>query len=86
MNATRNAAQATALLQTAARRNRFTRTPLGEWTIRVIVLVLVFVFGWLPLPSAVAEEVAALIAYLASDSAAMITGENILIDGGYSSI
>ena len=32
------------------------------------------------------EEVAALIAYLASDSAAMITGENILIDGGYSSI
>jgi NAD(P)-dependent dehydrogenase (short-subunit alcohol dehydrogenase family) len=31
-------------------------------------------------------EVAALIAYLASDNAAMITGENILIDGGYSSI
>jgi NAD(P)-dependent dehydrogenase (short-subunit alcohol dehydrogenase family) len=29
-------------------------------------------------------EIAALIAYLASDSAAMITGENILIDGGYS--
>lgn len=32
------------------------------------------------------EEVAALIAYLAGDEAAMITGENILIDGGYSSI
>lgn len=32
------------------------------------------------------EEVAALIAYLAGDNAAMITGENILIDGGYSSI
>ena len=32
------------------------------------------------------EEVAALIAYLAGDSAGMITGENILIDGGYSSI
>ena len=30
------------------------------------------------------EEVAALILYLASDAAAMITGENILIDGGYS--
>lgn len=32
------------------------------------------------------EEVAALIAYLAGDKAGMITGENILIDGGYSSI
>jgi 2-deoxy-D-gluconate 3-dehydrogenase len=32
------------------------------------------------------EEVAALIAYLAGDNAGMITGENILIDGGYSSI
>jgi 2-deoxy-D-gluconate 3-dehydrogenase len=32
------------------------------------------------------DEVAALIAYLASDKAAMITGENILIDGGYSSV
>jgi 2-deoxy-D-gluconate 3-dehydrogenase len=29
------------------------------------------------------EEVAALILYLASDAAAMINGENILIDGGY---
>lgn len=32
------------------------------------------------------EEVAALIAYLAGSTAGMITGENILIDGGYSSI
>ncbi len=32
------------------------------------------------------EEVASLIAYLAGRDAAMITGENILIDGGYSSI
>lgn len=32
------------------------------------------------------EEVAGLIAYLASAEAGMITGENILIDGGYSSI
>ncbi|NKX51989.1 D-threitol dehydrogenase, partial [Arthrobacter deserti] len=32
------------------------------------------------------EEVAALIAYLAGPNAGMITGENILIDGGYSSI
>ena len=32
------------------------------------------------------EEVAALIAFLAGDNAGMITGENILIDGGYSSI
>jgi NAD(P)-dependent dehydrogenase (short-subunit alcohol dehydrogenase family) len=32
------------------------------------------------------EEIAALIAYLAGEDAAMITGENILIDGGYSSI
>jgi NAD(P)-dependent dehydrogenase (short-subunit alcohol dehydrogenase family) len=32
------------------------------------------------------EEIAALIAYLAGKDAAMITGENILIDGGYSSI
>ena len=32
------------------------------------------------------EEIAALVAYLAGDDAAMITGENILIDGGYSSI
>lgn len=32
------------------------------------------------------EEVAALIGYLASDEAGMVTGENILIDGGYSSI
>lgn len=32
------------------------------------------------------DEVAALIAYLAGENAAMITGENILIDGGYSSI
>jgi 2-deoxy-D-gluconate 3-dehydrogenase len=32
------------------------------------------------------EEIAALIAYLAGRDAAMITGENILIDGGYSSI
>jgi len=30
------------------------------------------------------QEVACLIAYLASEQAAMITGENILIDGGYS--
>ncbi|HXR43359.1 MAG TPA: D-threitol dehydrogenase [Pseudolysinimonas sp.] len=29
------------------------------------------------------EEIAALIAYLAGDDAAMITGENIVIDGGY---
>ena len=32
------------------------------------------------------EEVAALIGYLASDEAGMVTGENILIDGGYASI
>jgi NAD(P)-dependent dehydrogenase (short-subunit alcohol dehydrogenase family) len=32
------------------------------------------------------EEIASLIAYLAGRDAAMITGENILIDGGYSSI
>lgn len=32
------------------------------------------------------EEVASLIAYLAGNNAGMITGENILIDGGYSSI
>lgn len=32
------------------------------------------------------DEVAALIAYLASEAAAMVTGENILIDGGYASI
>ena len=32
------------------------------------------------------EEVAGLIGYLASEQAAMVTGENILIDGGYSSI
>lgn len=31
-------------------------------------------------------EVAALIAYLAGDDAGMITGENILIDGGYSAV
>lgn len=30
------------------------------------------------------EEIAGLIAYLASDQAAMVTGENIVIDGGYS--
>jgi NAD(P)-dependent dehydrogenase (short-subunit alcohol dehydrogenase family) len=32
------------------------------------------------------EEVAALIAYLAGEDAGMVTGENILIDGGYSSV
>ncbi|WP_138443919.1 GolD/DthD family dehydrogenase [Sinomonas susongensis] len=32
------------------------------------------------------EEVAALIAFLASDQAAMITGENVLIDGGFTSV
>lgn len=32
------------------------------------------------------EEVAALIGYLASDAAAMITGENILIDGGRTTV
>jgi NAD(P)-dependent dehydrogenase (short-subunit alcohol dehydrogenase family) len=32
------------------------------------------------------EEIAALIAYLAGRDAAMITGENILIDGGYASV
>ena len=31
-------------------------------------------------------EVAALIAYLAGDDAGMVTGENILIDGGYSAV
>ena len=31
-------------------------------------------------------EVAALIAYLAGEDAGMVTGENILIDGGYSSV
>jgi 2-deoxy-D-gluconate 3-dehydrogenase len=30
------------------------------------------------------REIAALIAYLADDDAAMITGENVVIDGGYS--
>lgn len=33
-----------------------------------------------------AGEVAALIAYLAGDDAGMVTGENILIDGGYSAV
>ncbi len=32
------------------------------------------------------EEVAALIAFLASDDAGMVTGENVLIDGGYTSV
>lgn len=32
------------------------------------------------------EEIAALIAYLASDAAAMITGENVVIDGGYTTV
>jgi 2-deoxy-D-gluconate 3-dehydrogenase len=32
------------------------------------------------------DEIAALIAYIAGDDAGMITGENILIDGGYSSV
>lgn len=32
------------------------------------------------------EEIAHLIGYLASEEAAMVTGENILIDGGYSSV
>lgn len=32
------------------------------------------------------EEVAHLVAYLASDVAAMITGENVLIDGGFTSV
>lgn len=32
------------------------------------------------------EEVAHLVAYLASDVAAMITGENLLIDGGFTSV
>jgi NAD(P)-dependent dehydrogenase (short-subunit alcohol dehydrogenase family) len=32
------------------------------------------------------EEIAALIGYLAGRDAAMITGENILIDGGYASV
>ncbi len=32
------------------------------------------------------EEVASLVAYLASDVAGMITGENVLIDGGYASV
>ena len=32
------------------------------------------------------DEIAALIAYIARDDAGMITGENILIDGGYSSV
>lgn len=32
------------------------------------------------------EEVAGLIGYLASDAAAMVTAENILIDGGYSAV
>ena len=32
------------------------------------------------------EEVAALIAYLDSEEAGMVTGENILIDGGYTAV
>jgi len=32
------------------------------------------------------EEVASLIAYLCSDVAGMITGDNVLIDGGYTSV
>lgn len=32
------------------------------------------------------EEIAAAIGYLASDAAAMVTGENLVIDGGYTSV
>lgn len=32
------------------------------------------------------EEVASMIGYLASDDAGMVTGENLLIDGGYSAV
>lgn len=32
------------------------------------------------------EEIAAAIGYLASDDAAMVTGENLVIDGGYTSV
>ncbi|WP_347346724.1 SDR family oxidoreductase, partial [Microbacterium sp.] len=32
------------------------------------------------------EEVAALIAFLAGDDAAMITGSNYLIDGGFTTV
>ncbi|MFB9819560.1 MULTISPECIES: SDR family oxidoreductase [Arthrobacter] len=32
------------------------------------------------------EEVASLIAYLCGDTAAMITGTNVLIDGGFTTV
>ncbi|WP_262982860.1 SDR family oxidoreductase [Arthrobacter globiformis] len=32
------------------------------------------------------DEVAPLVAYLASDVAAMITGTNVLIDGGFTTV
>lgn len=32
------------------------------------------------------EEIAAAIGYLAGDSAAIVTGENLVIDGGYTSV
>lgn len=41
MNARENMTKATTLLGTATRRKRFTRTPLGEWTVRVVVLVVI---------------------------------------------
>lgn len=39
MSGSENVAQAQALLRKASANRRFTRTPLGEWTIRVVVLV-----------------------------------------------
>src|SRR5690606_15732812 len=45
MNARANSKRAAELLQSAARRNKFSRTPLGKWTISVVTLAIVLI-GW----------------------------------------